>query len=404
MRVLFPLRGFVDWNGGLDFVRLILAALSHPSLNHRVDVRIAMPKTSRSHRAYSAALRRWRARYLRSKLPGRNAEARTNSHQIAEEIVAGYHVVECGHSGTDVLKAAVADRADVIFPTMFPLGPLPPVHRIGYLFDFQHRHFPHLFSARTQRNRDRRFSMIADDADGILVNSRAVAREVAQFLGVSTDRILAMPFTPYAQPWRFETDPADVKLRYGIRSSYLLISNHFWIHKDHATALRAFALIKHGAHHRDLELVLTGDPVDHRDPSHYERLRKLSESLGIAEDTHFLGLVPKRDQLALLRGCRALVQPTLFEGGPGGGSVYDAIGLGVPAVVSDIEVNREIDQGNIQFFRASDETDLAEKLIWILEEDAPRTDQDVLLARGDANLERLGNAISDFLDRLVNLR
>ena len=46
----------------------------------------------------------------------------------------------------------------------------------------------------------------------------------------------------------------------------------------------------------------------------------------------------------------AVIQPTLFEGGPGGGSIYDAISLGVPAIISDIPVNREIDSELLRFF------------------------------------------------------
>ena len=38
-------------------------------------------------------------------------------------------------------------------------------------------------------------------------------------------------------------------------------------------------------------------------------------------------MINKKDQLSLIRSAKALIQPTLFEGGPGGGSCRDAISL-----------------------------------------------------------------------------
>ena len=76
----------------------------------------------------------------------------------------------------------------------------------------------------------------------------------------------------------------------------------------------------------------------------------------------FLGYIPKDDQLAIMRGAVAVVQPTLFEGGPGGGAVYDAVSSGTPSIVSDIVVNLEIDLGVVRFFKAGSPKDLAEKM------------------------------------------
>lgn len=279
---------------------------------------------------------------------------------------------------------------------MFPLGDAP-IKRIGYIFDFQHRYIPELFPSRIRRNRDRMFSAIARDSDGIVVNAKAVAHDVMHFLGVPKDSILTMPFAPYALPWWFDTCPTSARTRYGVRKPYLLICNHFWKHKDHATALRAFALLREQQPNLDVELVMTGDPVDHRDPRHYSGLLRLAEKLGISSNTHFLGLIPKRHQLALMRECLGLVQPTRFEGGPGGGSVYEAIGLGVPVIVSDIPVNLEIDQGDVFFFRTGDASELAKQMTNVLNSSSLRPTQETLLAAGNSNLARMGNAICDYL-------
>ena len=73
-----------------------------------------------------------------------------------------------------------------------------------------------------------------------------------------------------------------------------------------------------------------------------------------------LGFIPKPDQIRLMREAVAVVQPTLFEGGPGGGSIYNAIALGRPVIVSDLPVNREIESSGDSLFRPSRSRGLAE--------------------------------------------
>ena len=96
-----------------------------------------------------------------------------------------------------------------------------------------------------------------------------------------------------------------------------MICNHFWIHKDHATALRAFAQVVQRPEHSDLNLVMTGATSDFRDPAHFEGIVALIRSLGIESRCRILGLIPKGDQIALLCAARVLIQPTRYEGGPG---------------------------------------------------------------------------------------
>lgn len=395
MKVLFPLHGFVRWNGGIDLARLISSAIETVHEERGIQLTFAYPIPSAAKAPLEAILRR-----LRTIVAGaRSVDSGGHAALLrsAREIAGSRPSIYCPDRGSGIIEAALKSKADVVFPTMLPLGKTGPT-RIAYVFDFQHRHLPELFSARTRRNRDQRFRALTNDANGIVVNSRTVARDLAEFIGAKPEFVLTMPFAPHADDWWFEVEPSVATKKYGISDPYILICNHFWKHKDHATALRAFA--KTRKHYPDLalKLVLTGDPVDHRDPGHYGRLLKLCNELELSDSAIFLGLIPKKDQLALLRGCAVLLQPTLFEGGPGGGSVYEAVGLDVPAIVSDISVNREIDQGYIRFFQAGNADDLAENIIELLAEPLKSpASANVLLARGRNNLRKLGNSIADYL-------
>jgi glycosyltransferase involved in cell wall biosynthesis len=206
-----------------------------------------------------------------------------------------------------------------------------------------------------------------------------------------------MRFTPYALPDWFDVSPPVVQAKYRIGSNFVMVCNHFWKHKDHATAFRAFAHLVRVDHFRDCQLVCTGDPVDFRDPHHFPKLMSLASDLGIADRLHVLGLITKSDQLALLRGCRALWQPTRYEGGPGGGACYEAIGIGTPTVLSDIQINREIAEGYVAHFSAGSPDDLVAKTVELLM-DAPETPSpDEALAAGRERLKALCDQILSFL-------
>lgn len=401
MRVLFPLHGYVGWNGGIDLVRLLTTAIQMHAQENALELCFALPAQRAGKQGLIATLRCWRE--LRAGVlgkPGIMAGGAAALRVSAKDLAAGHSVFDCTDDAKGVVDAARRARADIVFPTMLPLGS-SRIPRVSYLFDFQHRRLPQLFSARTRRNRDRQFKRIALDANVVVVNSLEVARDAQEFLGLPRDRLLVLPFSPYAQPWWFDLPVEDVLEQYGLLRPYFLVCNHFWAHKDHATALYAFAALVEHMPERRLTLVMTGDPVDHRDPVHYARLIELAHKLGITADTRFLGLIPKPDQLALLRGCRALVQPTMFEGGPGGGSVYEAIGLGVPVIASDIPINREIDTGAVTFFTAGDATSLAQRLQQALESQCESQARDTLLHASERSLLRLGESIVDCLKNIL---
>ena len=55
-----------------------------------------------------------------------------------------------------------------------------------------------------------------------------------------------------------------------------------------------------------------------------------------------------------MRAARSVVQPSLFEGNPGGLSSHDAISVGQRLIVSDIPINREIETYVDHYFNPMD--------------------------------------------------
>ena len=118
---------------------------------------------------------------------------------------------------------------------------------------------------------------------------------------------------------------------------------------------------------------------------------------------HFLGYIPKIEQMKILCQAQAALQPTLFEGNPGGGIAYNAIAMGVPILLSDIPVNLELQSPLAFFFKKHDPESLKEAMIDLIMHRAelPSYRQEELLNQGEARVKKLAQAVRDAL--LYNL-
>jgi len=248
---------------------------------------------------------------------------------------------------------------DVMLPALHSLKPGFPCPWVGYAYDFQHKYLPHYFTPDECRSRDEHFAEMLTQCRALIVNSRAAAADIAKFVPQATAQVFALPFAPAPSADWLEDHP-EVLPRYGLAHPFFILSNQFWIHKDHATAFDAFRLV--AQQDANVRLVCTGSTEDTRNPDHFPGLLARLKSWGLEQRVHILGLIPKRDQIELMKRACAVIQPTLFEGGPGGGAVYDAVSLDVPAIVSDIPVNREADGTAIEFFPVGDAVALAGKM------------------------------------------
>ena len=386
--------GFMDWGGGLDFLRLVAGslAIADPSIELHFLLPTAGP------RLYLGKYKR-RLRQTFSKLAGQSqAAAKTPNHAHVFDLVRsieGNTTIHAIDSGEWALRRAVKKhKLDVLLPSVQPLKN-PGAPWIGYLYDYQHAYFPHLFSSDELARRDAHFRLMLERASHVVVNAQSVVHDVQRFHPEHGAHIVAMPFSAAPNRSWFELAALDPH-SYGIGAPYFIICNQFWQHKDHATAWQAFAQV--ALQYPDVELVCTGETQDSRNPGYFPELMESAQRLGIAGRLRVLGLIPKVDQIRLLRGAIAVLQPSLFEGGPGGGAVFDAVSLGVRAIVSDIPVNLELPPGDIMFFKAGQSSSLAEAMAQLLTPQGnPQQRRDVsaqaLIADGHARRVQCGNVL-----------
>jgi glycosyltransferase involved in cell wall biosynthesis len=229
---------------------------------------------------------------------------------------------------------------------------------LGYLPDCQHKYLPQFFSAEECEKRDREYEQLLHSASVVVVNSTNARDDLNRFYAPYSAEVVSLPFSSSPDASWFAVDAASVRSRYGLERDYFICCNQFWIHKNHGLILDALRIAKERG--RDFVVVCTGETNDVRDAGYFGRLMERAKELKVETRFVVLGLIPKEDQIGLLKSAIAVVQPTLFEGGPGGGAAYEGIALGKRVLLSDIPVNREIAGHSVVYFDPTDANALFE--------------------------------------------
>ncbi len=344
----------LEWGGGVDLLKNIIHALHYDPQEY--DIRLLVPVVGSDMKT--------KLKRTAQKLLGRHV-----FEGIDPEVVASfteeYPFVTVNNfvNSRDGLKTCIRENGiSVLFPCAYPLGPIG-IPWVGYLPDFQHKYLPEFFSREEIARRDETIGKRIEEAPALIVTSETAKQDILKYYPGCTKPIHVIPFSPAPRRAWLEAE-GDVRTKYGFAEDmkYFLISNQFWIHKDHPCAFRALARLHAQNGYQDLHIVCTGATEDYRNPDYLKELQAANQELGIGDHVHFLGYIPKADQILLMKHSIGVIQPTLYEGSPGGGEIEDAVSLGIPSIVSDIPVNLEISEPTVTFFRKGDEADLAEKM------------------------------------------
>lgn len=399
---------FLTWGGGIDFFRNCINALLIKEGNHAKGIRILFPERTPKGKMIDFL---YPYKKLADELLSFRRPHFYRTRPIAKETLLNaldrknneLSVVSYRDDPSGLLACLNAIQADVIFPLSNSPGEHFAFPWLGYIPDLQHKNLPHFFTGKERVARDRKYSKLLKDAKAVVVNSRSVKSDIEKFYPGFGCRIYPLPFAPVPFHSWLEDDPSEKRMEYHLPDRYFMISNQFWIHKSHMTAFEALYELRRSSPLSDVHIVCTGETGDYRFPKYFEELKTRIEEMDLHRNIHFLGYIPKKDQLQILRGAIALLQPTLFEGGPGGGAVYDSVALGVPSIVSDIPVNKEIDEENVCFFRAGSSDDMKDKMLEALKKDEKRPSTEALIERGHHRAERLGNILIEAMDYVVSL-
>ena len=273
--------------------------------------------------------------------------------------------------------------ADLLFcPFTAPTFFQPGIPVVSVVYDLQHVYYPEFFSAEEYRHRKSVFGDACRLSTKIVCISNYVRDTVLANSDLPPSRVTMVPIgMPHRLSLASEQD--DWVERAGLSSGrFLLCPANFWPHKNHPMLLTAFNMF--GAAHpdSDLKLVCTGSADG--------RMADLSASakrMGLGEKVLFPGYVRDSLMATLLRSCRAVVLPSIFEGF--GMPVLEAMASGKPVLCSNVTSLPEVAGDAAIFFDPRKPQEIVSAIELLESNDELVTS---LVERGRRRVESLGDA------------
>lgn len=246
----------------------------------------------------------------------------------------------------------IVGYCDCVFPWQDP--PIQKIPAIYWFPDFQHLHLPEYFSQQDLQYRNQRVSSFAKSLGHIVFSSLDAESDFLRFFPGSTVTRHVLRFHSTMPEMVFQKDVEETLTKYKIAEPYWICSNQFWIHKNHKIVFDAFRMLSQ----EDSAplLICTGSASDYRNKNYYEELVSEVKTWNTNERIRLLGLIPREDQIQLIRGATGMIQPSLFEGWST--VLEDCRSLGCPIIHSDLNVHKEQCVPNSKEFCARDANDL----------------------------------------------
>jgi len=199
------------------------------------------------------------------------------------------------------------------------------------VWDLQHRlqpWFPEYSKERNWNAREKQFRRMLQRASRIIIGNETGKREIVNFYQVNPDLVNLLPHPTPAFALNAPAANDAILSKYNIPAGYLFYPAQFWAHKNHANLLHALHTLK-TKHGTSPALVLVGS-----DKGNKSYIESLARELGIHEQVHILGFIPREDLIALYQNALALVYLTLF--GPENLPPLEAFALGCPVIASRV--------------------------------------------------------------------
>jgi glycosyltransferase involved in cell wall biosynthesis len=297
-----------------------------------------------------------------------------------------------------VAKELMQQQCDLwIFASQESLAYEIPVPALMVIHDLMHRYqgsFPEVSANGEYERRERHYRAVCRWARGIMVESPLGKQQVVDCYGPNPEIIFVMP-TVTRQYILEDRDHAGPDFPHALPEKYFFYPAQFWEHKNHKRLIQAAALLKKD--HPDIQLVFVGSQKNA-----YASVRALVDQLGLAENVHFLGYVPEAHMPELYRRARALVMPTFF--GPTNIPPREAIALGCPVAVSDIDGSRDQMGDAALFFDPTSVPEMAQVMARLWRDDALCQDlaQRGLVRAAQWTQQHFNARLQDILDAMLS--
>lgn len=329
MRILFVVDVGTEWLGGVYYVRnMIYQLLTYQAS----DIKIYLYLSKEIAHEFSELVERGNI-YLIYKKPKTTHNALSSILDRLRERIYG------ALDNRTILLLSIKYRIDFVFPYFsegFIYRKLLSRKCITWIADFQHVHYPKFFSKDTWNNREELFTKKAKRHYKLVLSSKDAYNDYSNLYPDYLEGVYVIPFVSWLEKNMVLSDEIEeTKKKYDIVGNYFIISNQFWMHKNHLLVFEAVSKMKN----RDVTIVCTGKLSDYRNKGYANMIKNYLFQNKIEKNIRLLGIIDRNDQIQLLKGAISLIQPSLFEGW--GTCVEDAKTLDKITVLSDIGVHYE---------------------------------------------------------------
>lgn len=240
------------------------------------------------------------------------------------------------HGWRDARDLFVDAGIDVVFPVSPCTSPGIPV--VFWIPDFQYRRLPELFNEEMLDWYEHHNAEHGTAADLIVVSSEDGRRDLGQFLPQFAEKTRVLHFCSIPTEEWFALDPAVVARQHELPEKFFVLSNQFSHHKNHMVVFEALRLLRE-VHGIDATIACTGSTFGFRGDDYLQRVESYLREHDLTAAVRILGLIPRQEQVALMRRSLSMLQPSRFEGWST--VVEDSKSLGKRILLSDISVHRE---------------------------------------------------------------
>ena len=248
---------------------------------------------------------------------------------------------------------------DVVYPFQdFPVKIKTHVKLVSWFADFQYRYYPEFFTKVQLLGRIKRVKLTLKNADYLVLSSHDAYKDLKKFNNVRGKmKIYIYHFVSIIDNLE-SVDIGELRAKYNLPEKFFIVSNQFHKHKNHRILLLALAKLKQMGIR--IHLAITGKMPDASYSPYMAELHRIIEENELQDQISMLGIIPRNDQLQLMRYSQSVIQPSLFEGWST--VIEDAKSLQVPVIASNLRVNIEQLGDDHEYFDPHDVDELVDIL------------------------------------------
>lgn len=238
---------------------------------------------------------------------------------------------------------------------------------VYWIADFQHVHYPKFFTNEVRYKRDKSYGKIAKRKLPLVLSSNDALKDYEEYFHGDRNQVNVVHFVSYIEKELRSLTPAFEKTvleKYGLsKYQYVYVPNQFWEHKNQLTVLKAIRKLPSEVLAK-YKFVFSGNLNSYKDNKYVNSIKNAIEKPPLDACCFLLGFLDRAEQLSIMKNCRFIIQPSLFEGWST--VVEDTKVLNKNIILSDISVHREQNYNKSIFFNPKDPKELSGKIIGCL--------------------------------------